>query len=94
MTIPGKVSHGLAVEVSPEDGATVVDHNGAIEGFVAHMAYLPESHVGPLFKSWKPRRKQSESTRNPWNADDSSYVFGIAEVGGRRFDKLKLHEVP
>jgi CubicO group peptidase (beta-lactamase class C family) len=39
-----KVSHGLGVDVSTEDGAEVVDHNGAIEGFVAHMAYLPKSH--------------------------------------------------
>ena len=45
MTTPGKVSHGLGVEVSIEDGVKVVDHNGAIEGFVAHMAYLPEPGI-------------------------------------------------
>jgi CubicO group peptidase (beta-lactamase class C family) len=48
MTTPGKVTHGLGVDVSTEDGAEVVDHNGAIEGFVAHMAYLPESRVSVI----------------------------------------------
>jgi hypothetical protein len=45
MTTPGKVSHGLGVGVSMEDGVKVVDHNGAIEGFVAHMAYVPEPGI-------------------------------------------------
>jgi CubicO group peptidase (beta-lactamase class C family) len=48
MTTRSKVSAGLGVDVSTEDGATVVDHNGAIEGFVAHMAYLPESRVSVI----------------------------------------------
>jgi CubicO group peptidase (beta-lactamase class C family) len=45
MTTSGKVSHGLGVGVSMEDGVKVVDHNGAIEGFVAHMAYVPEPRI-------------------------------------------------
>ena len=45
MTTPSK---GLGVDVSTEDGATVIDHNGSIEGFVAHMAYLPESHTSVI----------------------------------------------
>jgi CubicO group peptidase (beta-lactamase class C family) len=45
MMTSGKVSHGLGVGVSMEDGVEVVDHNGAIEGFVAHMAYVPEPRI-------------------------------------------------
>jgi CubicO group peptidase (beta-lactamase class C family) len=45
MTTPGRVSHGFGVGVSMEDGFKVVDHNGAIEGFVAHLAYVPEPRI-------------------------------------------------
>lgn len=48
MTTQDKVRHGLGVDVSMEDGAEVVDHNGAIEGFVSHMAYLPKSNVAVI----------------------------------------------
>jgi CubicO group peptidase (beta-lactamase class C family) len=51
MTTSGKVSHGLGVGVSIEDGVKVVDHNGAIEGFVAHMAYVPESRIAVIVLS-------------------------------------------
>jgi CubicO group peptidase (beta-lactamase class C family) len=45
MTTPGKVSHGFGVGVSTEEGIEVIDHNGAIEGFVAHLAYVPEPRI-------------------------------------------------
>jgi CubicO group peptidase (beta-lactamase class C family) len=45
MTTPGKMSHGFGVGVTTEDGMKVVDHNGAIEGFVAHLAYVPEPRI-------------------------------------------------
>lgn len=51
MTATSKVSHGLGVGVSTEDGAEVIDHNGAIEGFVCHMAYLPASKVAVIVLS-------------------------------------------
>jgi len=48
MTTQDRVHHGLGVDVSMEDGTEVVDHNGAIEGFVCHMAYLPKSNVAVI----------------------------------------------
>ena len=51
MTTSCKVSHGLGVGVSMEDGVKVVDHNGAIEGFVAHMAYVPEPRITVIILS-------------------------------------------
>ena len=45
MTTPGQMSHGLGVDTSMEDGVKMVDHNGAIEGFVAHMAYVPQRQI-------------------------------------------------
>jgi hypothetical protein len=34
-----------------EDGMKVVDHNGAIEGFVAHLAYVPERRIAVIVLS-------------------------------------------
>jgi CubicO group peptidase (beta-lactamase class C family) len=51
MTTPGKVSHGFGVGVTTEDGMEVVDHNGAIEGFVAHLAYVPEPRIAVIVLS-------------------------------------------
>ena len=48
MTASGK---GLGVAVSTEDGMKVVDHNGAIEGFVAHLAYVPEPRIAVIVLS-------------------------------------------
>jgi CubicO group peptidase (beta-lactamase class C family) len=51
MTTPGKMSHGFGVGVTTEDGMKVVDHNGAIEGFVAHLAYVPEPRIAVIVLS-------------------------------------------
>jgi len=51
MTTPGKMSQGFGVEVTTEDGIKVVDHNGAIEGFVAHLAYVPEPRIAVIVLS-------------------------------------------
>ena len=51
MTTPGKVSHGFGVGVTTEDGMKLVEHNGAIEGFVAHLAYLPEPRIAVIVLS-------------------------------------------
>jgi CubicO group peptidase (beta-lactamase class C family) len=48
MTTSGK---GLGVAVATEDGMKVVDHNGAIEGFVAHLAYVPELRIAVIVLS-------------------------------------------
>jgi CubicO group peptidase (beta-lactamase class C family) len=45
MTTPSKVSHGFGVGVTTEDGMKLVEHNGAIEGFVAHLAYVPKPRI-------------------------------------------------
>jgi CubicO group peptidase (beta-lactamase class C family) len=51
MTTPGKVSHGFGVGVTTEDGMKLVEHNGAIEGFVAHLAYVPEPRIAVIVLS-------------------------------------------
>jgi CubicO group peptidase (beta-lactamase class C family) len=51
MMTPGKGEYGFGVIVTEEDGAKVVDHNGAIEGFVAHMAYVPERRIAVIVLS-------------------------------------------
>jgi hypothetical protein len=51
MTTPGKMSHGFGVEVTTEDGIKVADHNGGIEGFVAHLAYVPEPRIAVIVLS-------------------------------------------
>jgi CubicO group peptidase (beta-lactamase class C family) len=51
MTTSGKGSYGFGVAVKTEDGMKVVDHNGAIEGFVAHLAYVPEPHIAVIVLS-------------------------------------------
>jgi CubicO group peptidase (beta-lactamase class C family) len=51
MTTPGKMSDGFGVVVTTEDGMKVVDHNGAIEGFVAHLAYIPEPRIAVIVLS-------------------------------------------
>jgi CubicO group peptidase (beta-lactamase class C family) len=51
MTTPGRMSHGFGVGVTTEVGMKVVDHNGAIEGFVAHLAYVPEPRIAVIVLS-------------------------------------------
>jgi CubicO group peptidase (beta-lactamase class C family) len=51
MTTPGKVSHGFGIGVTAEDGMKLVEHNGAIEGFVAHLAYVPEPRIAVIVLS-------------------------------------------
>jgi hypothetical protein len=45
------VSHGFGVGVTTEDGMKLVEHNGAIEGFVAHLAYVPEPRIAVIVLS-------------------------------------------
>ena len=45
MTTPGKGDYGLGVFVHSEDGVTVVDHGGGIEGFTTELRYAPERKV-------------------------------------------------
>jgi hypothetical protein len=51
MTTSGKGGYGFGVAVTTEDGMKVVDHNGAIEGFVAHLAYVPEPRIAVIVLS-------------------------------------------
>src|SRR5258708_25143796 len=51
MTTRGRVSHGFGVGVTTEDGMKLVEHNGAIEGFVAHLAYVPEPRIAVIVLS-------------------------------------------
>ncbi|HLI75965.1 MAG TPA: serine hydrolase, partial [Acidobacteriaceae bacterium] len=42
MTTPGKGSYALGLFVHPQDGVTVVNHGGGIEGFNTDLTYVPE----------------------------------------------------
>jgi CubicO group peptidase (beta-lactamase class C family) len=46
MTTPGLGSYGMGVIVRRENGLTFVDHGGSIEGFNAHLTYIPEKKIG------------------------------------------------
>lgn len=45
MTTPGKGNYGLGVYILNEDGVTIVQHNGAIEGFSSNLIYAPEKRI-------------------------------------------------
>lgn len=51
MTTPGKGNYGFGVMITTEDGVQVVDHNGAIEGFAAHLAYVPGPRIAVIVLS-------------------------------------------
>ncbi|HEX5257550.1 MAG TPA: serine hydrolase [Sphingomicrobium sp.] len=46
MITPGLGGYGLGVFVHSEQGLTFVDHGGSIEGFNAHLTYIPERKIG------------------------------------------------
>jgi CubicO group peptidase (beta-lactamase class C family) len=46
MTTPGLGGYGMGVIVHEENGLTFVDHGGSIEGFNAHLTYIPEKKIG------------------------------------------------
>jgi CubicO group peptidase (beta-lactamase class C family) len=45
MTTPGKGDYGLGVMIHNEDGVTVVEHGGGIEGFNTNLIYVPEKRL-------------------------------------------------
>ncbi len=48
MTTPGKGGYGFGLMIHGQAGVTVVDHGGSIEGFNAHLSYVPERKIGIL----------------------------------------------
>jgi CubicO group peptidase (beta-lactamase class C family) len=46
MTTPGLGGYGMGLLVREENGLTFVDHGGSIEGFNAHLTYIPERKIG------------------------------------------------
>lgn len=51
MTTPGKGNYGLGVVVQEKDGVKVVDHDGGIEGFNTHLAYVPDRRIAVIVLS-------------------------------------------
>lgn len=51
MTAPGKGDYGLGVFVTKKGELTVVDHDGGIEGFNTHLAYVPERKIAVVVLS-------------------------------------------
>ena len=51
MTTPGKGNYGLGVFVQAKDGVQVVDHDGGIEGFNTHLAYVPDRRIAVIVLS-------------------------------------------
>lgn len=46
MTTPGKDGYGFGLMIHEQDGVTVVEHGGSIEGFNAHLSYVPKLKIG------------------------------------------------
>jgi len=51
MTTPGKGHYALGIEAITLDGLKVVQHDGGIEGFTTHMAYVPEKRIAVIVLS-------------------------------------------
>jgi CubicO group peptidase (beta-lactamase class C family) len=45
MTTPGKGDYGLGVMIQQQDGVTIVEHGGGIEGFNTSLMYVPERKI-------------------------------------------------
>lgn len=48
MTTPGKGGYGFGLFMHQEEGVTVVDHGGGIEGFNTSLAYVPERGIAVI----------------------------------------------
>ena len=51
MSTPRKGNYGLGVFVENKDGLEVVSHDGGIEGFNTHLAYVPERRIAVIVLS-------------------------------------------
>ncbi len=51
MTTPGEGNYGLGVVVLEKDGVKVVEHDGGIEGFNTHLAYVPDRRIAVIVLS-------------------------------------------
>lgn len=51
MTTPGKCDYGLGVFVTKKGDLTAVDHDGGIEGFNTHLAYVPQKKIAVVVLS-------------------------------------------
>jgi len=51
MTTPGKGGYGLGVVIENHVGVRIVTHDGGIEGFNTHMAYVPDKQIAVVVLS-------------------------------------------
>lgn len=51
MTTPGLGGYGLGIEATTHDGFHLIQHDGGIEGFTTHMAWVPERQIAIIVLS-------------------------------------------